>query len=149
MPDLGTCYFAERPEGAFLEVFRNFPAAVPEAEVRSRSLSRIELLEEVALADCTEARARLWGLTAEIHSTPHYEETQAWASAFARSGFQGVRYLLRHDPSQSSAGFALFGPADSISGHTGAVQTGPINPDLLAEIERRFGISVMLSSDPS
>jgi hypothetical protein len=98
--DSGSCYFAERPEGCLLEVCRSFTSVIPKSELDSRRLLRFELPEDRRLADCTAERARLFGITAEIHSTPRYEETQAWADAFARAGFQGIRYLLRHDPAQ-------------------------------------------------
>lgn len=97
---------------------------------------------EVKLADCTAERARSWGVTAEIHSTPEYRSTQVWADAFARSGFDGVRYLLRHDPSQGLRGVALFGPASTPSGYPPGVSE-PIGSDVLRDIERRFGIKVL------
>ncbi len=137
--DLGSCYFAERPEGCVLEVFRSFTRSIPKGELDSRRLLRFELLQDVRVADCTAERARLWGITGEIHSTPVYEDTHAWADAFARAGFQGIRYLLRHDPAQHLAGVVLFGPAGSpvnlpdISGE-------PIDEKVLDEIQRRFGI---------
>jgi hypothetical protein len=44
----------------------------------------------------------------EIHTTPDYSITQAWASALAAAGFEGVRYLCRSDPGMRLVGFALF-----------------------------------------
>src|SRR6185436_18570266 len=41
--DLGTCYFAEQPEGCFLEVFKNFSTAVSMTDIQLRRLTRIEL----------------------------------------------------------------------------------------------------------
>lgn len=137
--DSGSCYFAERPEGCLLEVCRSFTSVIPKSELDSRRLLRFELPEDRRLADCTAERARLFGITAEIHSTPRYEETQAWADAFARAGFQGIRYLLRHDPAQRLAGVVLFGSAGS-SADFPDLQGEPIGREVLAEIERRFGI---------
>lgn len=139
---LGACYFAEEPAGCFLEVFRDFAAALPMEEIRLRRMARIELPGELRLADCTMERARSWGVTAEIHSTPDYRSTQPWAEAFARSGFDGVRYLLRHDPSQRLKGVALFGPAGTPSGYPSGTSE-PIRPTMLEEVERRFGIRVL------
>lgn len=139
---MGACYFAEEPAGCFLEVFRDFAAALPAEEVSIRRIARIEVPRELRLADCTAERARSWGLTAEIHSTPDYRSTQAWADAFARSGFDGIRYLLRHDPSQRSIGVALFGSAGPSHGRPSGASE-PIGPALLEEIERRFGIRVL------
>jgi hypothetical protein len=135
----GSCYFAERPEGCILEVFRSFTAIIPKAEMDSRRLLRFELQEEILVADCTAERSRLWGITGEIHSTPRYEETHAWAAAFARAGFRGIRYLLRHDPAQHLAGVALFGPAGAPEGLP-EIAGEPIGREVLDEVERRFGI---------
>jgi len=134
---LGSCYFAERPEGCFLEVFRSFTTVVPRHELETRRLCRIELPRAVQLADCTSEAARAWGITAEIHSTPSYETTQGWAHALAQAGFDGIRYLLRHDPAQRLAGVALFGPSQPQE------QSPPISESLLREVRSRFGIQVV------
>jgi RES domain len=134
----GTCYLAEEPVGCFLEVFR-FWTLVPEAELAARRLARLDL-PPVLLADCSSGLCRELGLTAEIHSTPDYARTQAWAAALAAAGFDGIRYLLRHDPGQRLAGIALFGP--------GGVAERPFHPgepihfEVIAEAERRFGVRV-------
>ncbi len=98
----------------------------------------------VDLADCASSRARAYGLTAEIHSTPDYTVTQAWAARLSEAGFGGMRYFLRHDPGQHLVGIALFGPAGvphwaAAGGETGEV----IAPSTLAEVEHRFGIRVV------
>ena len=51
-----------------------------------------------------------FGVTAELASITPYDLPQQWAAAFARAGYQGVRYRVRHDPGGSRA-LALFGPA--------------------------------------
>jgi hypothetical protein len=135
----GTCYLATEPEGCFLEVFRGV-ALIPEQEIEARRLSRL-IVDEAILADCASGRSREFGLTAEIHSTPDYKITQRWAAAFAAAGFDGVRYLLRHDPSQHLAGIALFGPAGSPAWP--APPAEDIGLDLLIEVERRFGLRVL------
>lgn len=138
---LGSCYFAERPEGCFLEAFKSFTVVIPREELESRLILSIQLPREVNVADCTSQQARAWGITAEIHSTPRYEETQAWADAFAGAGFEGVRYLLRHDPAQRLAGVVLFGPA----GLSPELPTDPgelIGTAIVEEVRRRFGIRV-------
>ncbi len=124
-----------------MEVFRSVTTAIPRQEIDSRRLLRVELSRDVRLADCTSEQCRSWGITAEIHSTPRYEETHAWADAFARAGFEGIHYLLRHDPAQRLAGVVLFGPAGSpadIPGRPGE----PIGEEVLEEIRRRFGIQI-------
>ncbi len=103
-------------------------------------MARLDL-SPVLLADCTSGLCRRFGLTAEIHSNPDYTRVQAWAAAFAAAGFDGIRYLLRHDPSQRLVGIALFGPAGAAEG---SFRPGePIGTELLVEAERRFGVRVM------
>ncbi len=134
---MGTCYFAEQPEGCFLEVFKDFSAAVPKTEIQIRSLARVQLERTLSLADCTSEKARVWGITAEIHSSPDYSKTQDWAAAFVRSGFDGICYFLRHDPAQNLLGIALFGPAGSPSGFP-APTSVPIGTELLQAVADRL-----------
>lgn len=134
---LGSCYFAEQPEGCFLEVFRSFTTVVPRHELETRRICRIELPRAVRLADCTSESARSWGITAEIHSTPSYEATQRWAHALAQAGFDGIRYLLRHDPAQRLAGVVLFGP------YLPGKPSQPISEPLIQEVRRRFGVQIV------
>ena len=124
-----------------MEVFKSFTGVIPSKEIEARLILRTEMPREIHLADCTSERARAWGITGEIHSTPHYEETQAWAHAFVCAGFDGVRYLLRHDPSQRMAGVALFGPAGSPEGFPES-PGAPIETDLIDQVTKRFGLRV-------
>jgi RES domain len=135
----GTCYLAAEPIGCFVEVFRAW-IVVPEVEVAGRRIARLDL-PAVRLADCCSARCRKFGLTGEVHSTPDYARTQAWAAALAGAGFDGVHYLLRHDPSQRLAGVALFGPAGAPSWPF--TPGDPIALAAIEEAERRFGLRVM------
>lgn len=112
---------------------------VPQEEIQIRLLTRIELERILSIADCTAESARAWGLTAEIHSGPDYAKTQAWAAAFARSGFDGICYFLRHDPAQRLTGIALFGPAGSPDGLPVGT-SAPIGTDLIERVAERFGI---------
>lgn len=125
--------------GCFLEVFR-FWTLVPEAELAARRLVLLDL-PPVLLADCTSSRCRGFGLTGEIHSTPDYPLTQTWAAALAAAGFDGIRYLLRHDPGQRLTGTALFGSAGMADWPIHPSE--PIGPGVIEEAERRFGIRVM------
>lgn len=137
----GTCYLAEESAGCFLEVFRPW-LLIPEPEVAARRISRpVPSGGELLLADCTEEGARAFGVTGEIHSTSDYALTRRWAAAFADAGFDGIRYLLRHDPAQRLAGIALFGPAGAPPWPTPVAE--PLGPDLLREIETRFGLRVL------
>jgi hypothetical protein len=110
-------------------------------EIELRHLARIELERPLSVADCTAEGARVWGITAEIHSSPDYKKTQDWATGFARAGFDGICYLLRHDPAQRLPGIALFGPAGSPS-NLPVAASEPIAQDLLESVGDRFGIRV-------
>lgn len=134
-----TCYLAERPIGAFLEVFRA-SSVVAAAEVAARRLSRLRPPRPARLADCTVEAARAFGVTAEIHSTPDYGLPLLWAEAFAAAGFDSVRYRVSHDPSQQELGIALFGPAGVQELPVAA--TEEIGAALLEEARRRFGLVV-------
>lgn len=139
-PD-GTCYLAAEPLGAFVEVFGDV-ALVDEADVRAKQLSVVSLSSDVVLADCASTRALAFGVDASVHSASNYARTQEWAVAFHAASFDGVRYLVRHDPSQRLVGVALFGPAGE-SPSTGPVSTERIGSSLVRNAERRFGIRVV------
>ena len=111
-------------------------------DIQLRRLTRIELPRALSIADCTAEHARAWGITAEIHSSPDYAKTQDWATAFARAGFDGICYFLRHDPAQRLTGIALFGPAGSPSGFPSGA-TEAIGTDLIQAVADRFGIQVI------
>ena len=143
--ELGTCYLGREPIGCFVEVFRG--VEVLQKEVDARRISSLSLPSGVHLADCTAPRSRELGITAEIHSSPDYAMTQAWAAAFLRAGFDGIHYLLRHNPAQRSIGIALFGPAGSPAGYPLPVSE-PIGLDLLRTVARRFGVRLLLTPTP-
>jgi RES domain len=127
--------------GAFVEVFQGFDEAIPIEDVRVRRISVLSVPREMHLADCTQAHARRFGVTAEIHSGTSREQTQAWARAFARDGFEGVRFFVRHDPAQRRVGVALFGPWGEATWPV--LSTEDIGADLVLDVERLFGIRVL------
>lgn len=139
-PPQGTCYLSLSPFGAFVEVFRDFDF-VDAADVAARALSRLRAPRDVVLANCTSSRARQFGVTGEIHSTPAYDTTQRWAAAFQDADFDGVRYFCRQDPSQREIGIALFGEAGEADWHV--AETTRIADEVLHAVERRFGIHVL------
>jgi hypothetical protein len=138
MDGRGTCYLAEEPIGAFVEVFRR-EALIPEAEIVVRCLAQLAAAGTVA--DCTVEEARGFGVTAALHSQPGYELTRAWAQAFADVGFGGIRYRLAHDPSAQQPGVALFG--DAGEGSAAVKSSAPIGADLVEEARHRFGLLVL------
>lgn len=139
-PPHGTCYLADDPLGGFVEVFRDVPV-VAESDVDRRACSILRAPKGIALADCTDSRARSFRITAAIHSSEDYARTRQWAAAFANAGFGGVRYFLSHDPAQRLVGIALFGPGGEQEWPVRA--TGPIDPRVFTEARSRFGIIVV------
>ena len=140
VPPAGTCYLSLSAVGAFVEVFRDF-TFVDAVDVRTRVISGVRAPRDVVLADCTSTRARGYGVTAAVHSTPDYVSTQAWAGALRLRGFDGVRYYCGHDPSQRHLGIALFGDAGAAA--FPLADTLPIGDDVLRTVERGFGIHVL------
>jgi hypothetical protein len=77
-PD-GTCYVAERPTGAFLEVATRFHV-IKRAELDERRLAAITVDADIRLADCLAARAASFGVTAEVSAGyPYNTVSQPWA----------------------------------------------------------------------
>lgn len=140
-PPRGTCYFADEPAGAFIEALQDVIPHVPTAEVSARCVSAVRVGDDLTLADCTSALASAFGITGEIHSSRTHGRSRAWAKAFCRAGFDGIRYRLRHDPSQHSIGIALFGAAGASTAPV--ISTDAIDDSLVVEVGRRFGIQVI------
>ena len=142
-PPMGTCYLAEDPLGAFIEVFQDWMGAiVPAAEIEMRRLSTLSVPTAMVLADCTDQRGLAFGITAEIHSSVDRALTHAWAAAFAQTGFDGIRYLVRHDPAQQldrRRSLRQHGRSRLAGGLHGLVST----PSLVTELAQRFGIRVL------
>lgn len=135
----GTCCLTASGVGAFIEVFRT-GTVIPEAEVDARFLATLSVRRRTTLADCTAARARRFGITGAIHTQPDYELTRAWAEAFVRAGFGGIRCRLSHDPAQRELCVAVFGPAGEQD--LPVRETGSIAADAIEEARRRFGLIV-------
>jgi len=130
----------EKPLGAFVEAFRD-PRIVHASTVADRALATLRPPARLRLADCTARDARRFGITLEIGASDDYELCQAWAEAFAAEGFRGIRYRLRHDPSGSLIGIALFGAAGEADWPVEA--SDPIPDDLIREAEGRYGVIVV------
>jgi hypothetical protein len=112
----GTCYFAEKPLGAFVETLQGFRAVpVPRPELTERRLLKLELEHALSLADTTSNSAARFGLDASIAagSPDDYSRSQKFAQRAYEAGFAGVRYRVRNDLEQTLVGVALFGPVGS------------------------------------
>lgn len=70
-PD-GTCYVAEQPLAALLEVARGL-TLFSEAFLNSRRLLIMRLPQDLPVADLTAARAYRYGVTAEVAATSDYD----------------------------------------------------------------------------
>jgi hypothetical protein len=81
-----------------------------------------------------------FGVTAEIHSSPERALTQAWAEALDLAGFDGVRFLVRHDPAQHQVGIGLFGAAGEAAWHVDSSEA--ISAGLIDRAQTHFGIEV-------
>jgi hypothetical protein len=132
---------AEEPLGSFVEVFTDV-TLVADEDIERRRLSALHVPRTLRLADCTQAASRSFGCTGEIHTTIDYELTQRWARALAAAGFDGIRYLVRHDPAQRRVGLALFGETGDAADWPDP-RTEEIVEDLLLDAARRFGIRVL------
>jgi hypothetical protein len=136
-PD-GTCYVAGDAVGAFVEVFRQ--VYIQEVDVRGRLLAALSAPRSFRLADTTRAEARRFGVTLALVGTIDYDATQEWAAAFRRAGFGGIRYRLRHDPTGSLIGFALFGRAGD---RRWSGRSTPVPDEVVEEARRRFGVRIV------
>lgn len=111
-PD-GTLYLANRPEAAARE--RVGPdhvqhGLVPHGVVAKRWVSTLHLQEDVRAAHVNHDRAPDFRVVPELTVMRPYDTPRAWARAFARAAFDGVRSTLRHS-SGTCRGLSVFGTA--------------------------------------
>ena len=141
----GSCCFAERPLGAWVEVYRR-QMLLAEAAVTDRWLMSVRVGRDLRLADLTSRRALGFGVTASLGAIEQYDASQAFAADALGAGFAGIRYLVRHDPAQKLYGIALFGEAGELPDNDRAeasILDHPIPDELIAEARRRFGYRVV------
>ena len=110
----GTCYLADAPLGALLEVTRGL-TILSESFLARRRLFTTTLVVERHLADLATAAAYGFGVTGELSATPDYTGPHAWAAALRAAGFDGIASHVRHDPRAELSGIALFGRAGGAS----------------------------------
>lgn len=138
---LGACYMAERPLGAWVEVFRK-RLLLAEPDVAERALLSVKPGRDLRLADLTSRRALEFGVTASLGANEEYDDSQAFATQAVGAGFDGIRYLVRHDPAQRLYGIALFAPAGAPKPRDRdwpRQDDGPLPDGLAAEAQARFG----------
>jgi hypothetical protein len=141
---MGACYLAERPLGAWVEVFRK-AMVIAEPDFRGRALLSVCLGRDLKLADLTSRRALRFGVTASLGTNEDYSDSQAFAADAIAAGFDGVRYLVRHDPAQALHGIALFAEAGAATdpGLWPSGDDGEIPNALVTEAERVFHYRVL------
>lgn len=141
---LGACYLAERPLAAWVEVFRK-SIMIADTDIENRRLVSVAVGRTLVLADVASRRALAFGVTAALSSGIDYAASQDFSNRAAGAGFDGVRYLVRHDPAQKLYGVALFGTPGA-PGPSGAWPDGrsiPIPSELVDNARRSFGCRVM------
>lgn len=141
----GSCYFAQYRLGAWIEVFRK-QILLARDEVSGRWLYTLRLARDLKLADITSRRALTFGVTASLGANEDYAASQTFAADALASGFDGIRYLVRHDPAHKLYGYALFGPAGSGAATFAPAASGAdssIPDSLLDDARRLFGYRVL------
>ncbi len=114
-PAIGACYLADDALGAFVEVYRRM-GAISEADLATRRISTLSLSRDLVLVDLTDRAALLAGSdTSALSSSWDYREPQAFASAVADAGRDGVRYFARHDPAKRLCCNAILARTDDQS----------------------------------
>lgn len=111
----GTCYLADDPVAALLEVLRppyvTGRSIVAAQALQARVVWHVGGAPDVTIvADATARRAAGFGVTKEIGTITPYDVPRAWADALDAAGHGGVRWWLRFDPADGR-GVALFGEA--------------------------------------
>jgi hypothetical protein len=118
----GVCYMAEEGHIAFAEtLLRDLTLdAIPEAELKVRSLARLRVRAPLRLVAMHSKALRAHGADASVVQGP-YPITWEWSAAFHAhpSAPDGICYRARHDDSGFS--IALFERAQSKVEHTGSV----------------------------
>ena len=120
----GACYLAEQPLGAWIEVFS------------------VAIGRDLRLANLASRRALEFGVTATLGAGEDYTQSQAFAAQAVDAGFDGIRHLVRHDPSQHLYGIALFGAPGADPDWPGG-DDGPIEVELAADARAAFGYRVV------
>jgi len=156
IPD-GTCYLADDPLVAFVEVVSHGSVdglTVSPTFCAQRRVRRLALPAKARMADASDGRARGFGVTREIHDIADYSLPQAWARAWHAAAFDGVRYLAtNHQPTsagptweghgaQGPGSWALFGRA-GLRGRWRRGRAERIDATLLDRLKAEVGIMVV------
>ncbi len=141
----GGCYLAERPLSAWIEVFRK-QMLLSQVGITERSLFSVSLGRDLRLANLTSRRVLEFGVTASLGANEDYSDSQALAIQAVAGGFDGIRYLMRHDPAQRLYGLALFanaGAPDPADPSWPEGDNEDIPSELITESATTFGYRVL------
>jgi hypothetical protein len=143
VPGKGTCYMSSTPAGAFVEVFGDM-RIVPSELLRRKRISRASVRGKLRVANVTDSHVLgQFGLGQEMSANLDYAPTQRWAKAFYTSGFDGIWYSARHDPTGLNRSVAVFGTAPSDLDRFRWELTQPIDEAIVEEVAETFGIEVL------
>ncbi len=138
----GSCYFADDPAGAWLEVFRG-QQVVPRQDIAVRSMVTAARTGDVlALADLTSPSAVKSGVTLDLSAGSHYKPSQFAALAAYQQKCLGIIGWIRHDPARRYRNFALFGRSGGHRSQRGWTTTIADLDGSAAAIARRLGVRV-------
>lgn len=141
----GTCYLAEDPLAALLEVARGL-TILSDAFLAERRLFTTTLASELRVADLTAPAAYAFGVTAELSATSDYVEPHRRAAMLHAAGFDGVRYHVRHDPTGAQIGVGWFGAAGDLAARPNGYSQ-PLPAELLLAAAP-FGIRIARNLPP-
>jgi len=137
----GACYLADDALGAWVEVFR-LQMVWAESVVAQRRLLSVELGRDLKLADLSSSRALRFGVTATLAAGTDRDVSQAFAAEAIEAGYDGVRYWVRHDPTQNRPGYAIFDAAGE-SANWPAAPSVPLSQEPVAEASRTYGYKIL------
>lgn len=140
----GSCYFSDLKYGCWQEVFRNSRFISRSDLDRKRLLTATREVSTLKIADLAHLAASHFEVTLDLFAGDDYSQPQSWAEDLAKLGFQGIRALLRHDPSGRAKNVVIFGDSgaySNVQGWTSTISRLTDNSDLLDDIER-MGIHV-------
>ena len=107
----GTCYFACSLLGSWLEVFRGVQVRDRQDVETRRIAHSLRKSSAIRLGDLASKKSINFKVTLDVASGDDYTQSQSWADDLEKHQFDGIRALLRHDPSGVEHTIGIFGPS--------------------------------------
>lgn len=135
-------YAGTDPVTGVLEVLGDelLGGTVSDDMLRKRTVWVLESDLGLSLADLCHPTALGFGVTNELSTMVPYSTPQAWATALADAGFDGIAYRTRFNPTARPTGLAVFGPAGARD--LPARRHSAANDHDILQALSRFGITV-------